>query len=489
MPRHTSKLNWTAAACLVLAAALVYSNSFNGIFQFDDRPSILEDQRLANFPTFAAHARSMIRPLTRLTFLIDRGLYGDRPAGYHLLNLLLHCGSGLLVFAIVAAAVRRVRSLSRDIPSPDASGGLDAVPFAAALLFVVHPLGTETVTYMSGRATGMAAFFFLLSVYLFVVATAPETNRRKRLLSHAAALLCFVLALLSKETAAALPLVLLLWQAVLGGDQFGEEAGRPGRAAAFGRSSRVLAPYWLLLVLLVGVASLIPRYAALARASLETRSLFENLLTQANAVAYALTLFVLPSRLNFDHDLPVHGSLFEWPAPLAVAILAAITVAAWWIARRAPLVAFGLAWFLACVLPTNSVVPRYDILSERNLYLPSIGLFMAAAATAAHAVAFLSPVRSRLARPAAAALLMLVAAVFAFETVRRNEIYGSEVAFWSDAARKSPLKARPHNNLGHAYLQAGEVELALVEFRRALALDSDNVTAQRNLRKAWLQRQ
>jgi protein O-mannosyl-transferase len=491
MARRAPHVDWIAAICLVGATALVYSNSFLGTFQFDDRPTILEDDRLASWRAFAGDAVGMIRPLVKLTFLVDRSLYGDHPAAYHLLNVLLHCGSGLLVFAIVSAAVRRIHT---------ASPSFDWIPFAAALLFLVHPVGTETVTYVSGRATGLSVFLYLLAVRLFIVATGPGKPRRVLFLWHGAALFCFFLALLSKEIAVTLPAVLLLWHVLLDRPHGAGQAERSGSDRAYALRHTdihthrpfplgVHAPYWVLLGLLVVAASLVPRYGELARASLDTRPLYDNLLTQANAVVFALTLFVLPPRLNFDHHLPLHHSLLQWPTPLSIALLGAMGAAAWWSARRAPLISLGLAWFLVCILPTNSVIPRYDVLSERNLYLPSIGIFLVATALVAHATAHLAPARRRSACVAVIGLLVLVSAALGTATYVRNRIYGDEAAFWSDAARKSPLKARPHNNLGHAYLEAGEADRALAHFRTALSLDRDSVTAQRNLRRAWLLKQ
>jgi hypothetical protein len=399
----------TAMLGLVIATILAYVNSFYATFQFDDRATILEDPRLAGFTAFFGQALHMIRPLLKLTFLIDRRLYDGNSAGYHLLNLLLHCASGLLVFAILSRALR---------PS--------WVPFWTALLFLLHPMATETVTYISGRATGLAAFLCLLSLYLFLRATEPGAPRAVFRWWYGGALLSFVMALLAKEVAVTLPCLLLLWHLVF----------RRG-------SLRLHVLFWAILFLFLGAAWWHPRYAYLARASLETRPLYDNLLTQANAVCYALSLFLVPSRLNFDHDLPVYHSVTQWPVLLSLALLGTLLAAALWSLRRAPLISFGILWFFICILPTNSLVPRYDILSERNLYLPSMGIYLAVAAVAA-----------RLPLSVTRLLCILVALGLLLSTVGRNRIYRNEVAFWSDAVRKSPGKSRIHNNLGYACFEA-----------------------------------
>jgi uncharacterized membrane protein YhaH (DUF805 family) len=460
-----------AAAALVAAAILAYFNGFSATFQFDDRAVILEDPRLAGPSVFLEQAGRMIRPLLKLTFLIDRHLYGDNPAGYHALNLLLHCGSVLLVFAILSLAARRARDAG--------ASTFRWVPFWAALLFAVHPIGTETVTYLSGRATGLAAIFTLLSAYLFLRATAPDTTGRSFLSYYTGAMAGYVLALLSKEVALTLPGLLLLWHLVFGADG----------AESRGRAIRLQAPIWIISLLFFGVAAWHPRYPALARASLEARPLWDNLVTQLNAVSYALSLFVFPSRLNFDHDLLVYHSILQWPIPLALALLAAMAAVAAWSARRTPLVSLGIWWFFLCLLPTNSLIPRYDILSERNLYLPSIGLFLAATAFSAGVVARCGRAWPRTVRIASGAVCVGVSIWLFAATVDRNRVYRDEIAFWSDAARKSPQKSRPHNNLGYAWMEAGNLDLALEEFRIALALDRNNATARQNLLRAWLLKQ
>ncbi len=334
-----------AAVVLIAGTILAYVNSFGTAFQFDDRATILQDSRLSSVSAFAGQASQMIRPMWKLSLLVDRRLYGHGPAGYHLLNLLLHCGTGLLLLGILERG-RLVRTGRAGVPpawgfhaiaSDNGTGGRDArdpsadgtsalLPFFTTLLFLLHPIATETVTYISGRATGMAAFFTLLSLYLFL--RAPESRRFA--VWYGGALLSFVVALLSKETAVVLPCLLLLWHMVF----------RPPGLRA--RAVRLHIPFWAILGGGLIAAAFHPRYTFLARASLETRPIYTNLLAQINAICHALTLYFLPTRLNFDHDLPVFSSLAQWPVPVCLALLAGMVGAALWNLRRRPFLAFGI---------------------------------------------------------------------------------------------------------------------------------------------------
>lgn len=465
---------------LLAMTILAYANAFSGTFQFDDFAAILEDRHLQDLPTFLSHLDHTVRPFLKLTFFIDRLLYGENPAGYHLLNLLLHLGSGLLLYRILSDALPRIE------PGRSPSEGLAALPFWTVLLFLVHPVGTETVTYLSGRATGLMAFFYLAALYLFVRSTEPRTDPAGSFLRYLAALLCFVLSLLSKETAITLPAALLLWEIVL--RRRGGAERRPARV-------RFHLPFWGILLLFLWIGLSHPRYSFLLRHSLGLRPLYENLLTQINTVTYALSLFVLPTQLNFDHDLSMYRSVLQWPTPLSLAILSGMTAAALLYARKVPFVAFGILWFFLHLVPTNSVLPRSDLLSERNLYLPSIGLFLAVVSLSiVLATRRTVPLEKRSARGlriapfgrrAVRSLPFLIAVFLLFSTVNRNAIYGDQVTFWSDAVRKSPHKARPRNNLGYAYYLAGDLDRAIVEFRIALSLDRDYPRAQENLLRAW----
>lgn len=460
-----------AIGLLLAAALLAYANAFTGAFQFDDTAVIFDDPRLADLATFGAQFDRTIRPLVKLTYLFDRTLYGDQPTGYHLLNLLFHLGSGLLLHGLLRSAVRTTATTQKLN-----SFGL---PFWGTLLFLIHPIGTETVTYISGRPTGMMTFFYLAALSLYLRATIDDKRRPWLTVPYWGAFACFALALLGKESAVTFPVVLLLWDLIV-------RKRPPGsNDSILRRRLPVWLPFWGVLILAAWAGWSNPRYAYLARHSLELRPFADNLLAQINVVAYALSLCAWPSRLTFDHDFPPYHSILAWPTPASLALLIGLLGIALLSVKRNPLVSVGLLWFFVTLSPTNSVIPRFDLLSERNLYLPSIGLFLAAVAFldgAAMTISNRLPKRARQALallPLAAALLLIVA------THNRNKVYADQVAFWSDAVSKSPGKARAHNNAGYAYYLAGDFDRAIDHFRTAITLNPDSDIARENLRLAW----
>jgi tetratricopeptide (TPR) repeat protein len=414
----------------------------------------------------------MIRPLLKATLLLDRLAWGLDPAGYHLLNLCLHLGSGLLLYAIVRQLVDEAN------PSPAATE-TSMVPLGVSLLFLVHPLGTETVTYLSGRATGLASFWYLAALLLYLRASRPDRAPQILSKAHVGAIGCFALALLSKETAITFPLALLLTEIV---------ARRTRGPALRTIVARLHTPFWAVLFVFLAAALMTPRYRVLLDQALNTRPFYEHLVSQLNVIGYAATLVVAPSRMNFDHDFPHYTSVLAWPTPIALALIIGLVALAIGRARAQPLLAFGIGWFFLQLLATNSVLQRADLLSERNLYLPAAGLFLALVsawfALEKQIVDRVSEPRGPV-RQGLGVLSIVVVALFLSATVARNAIYSDAVVFWTDAVNKSPAKPRPHVNLGHAYVFAGDLPRAIDQFRIALALDPDNPAAQNGLRAAW----
>ncbi|HYS12547.1 MAG TPA: tetratricopeptide repeat protein, partial [Burkholderiaceae bacterium] len=425
-----------------------------------DSASIVRDTAYGSGEDFWADLPERIRPLTRLSFFLDRLAFGLEPAGYHLQNLLLHTGCGLLLYSIIARA--RL--------------GPPGLAFWSALFFLVHPIACETVTYVSGRASGLSAFLLLLALALYTRATPGTDGSAIRPLTYAAALAAFALALGAKETAAALPLLLLAWDAIV-------------RRAAAGAPRdwyfRNHLPFWgVLAVAILAALLLVPRYRELAAFSLALRAPWENLWVQCKPLAFALVLYARPAWLNVDHAL-APAPLSDPLAWVAAGALAALLTTAILIARRLPAVTLGVIWFFVTALPANGPIARSDLLSERNLYLPCMGLAIAAAGLlCALIAAWPKPTQAWAGLAFRVAALGMVA-YLGSATVQRNSLWASPLALWTDAVTKSPLNSRAHNNLGFALERQGDLDGAIREYRRALDLDANDAQAGRNLQRAW----
>lgn len=434
----------TAPAVLTVAVLLAYFNALTGVFQFDDYNVIVQNPAVHSL---AAWFDSMpgIRPLLKFSYALNWTLHSG-PFGFHLFNVVVHAINAVLVYRLLRALIEQ-RTEAR------------WAAFVGALLFALHPVQTEAVTYISGRSVCLMALFYLCSVLTWLRADGQAQPAAWRALSAG----LFGAALLVKETAVTLPFALLLLDAVGSRRRF-----------TVGQMLRRQAWHGLVLggSLLVIAAS--PTYRHLLEVSLSARGMLDNLLTQAHAVFYLAGQLFLPWRMNIDPELPV--LLAVTPALiLQMAVIVAFIVFGLCNLQRYPWPAFAILWFFIHLLPTNSLLPRLDVANDRQLYLASIGVFFAAGISVQNLMRHAN--RGRL--PMTVAGLVLLGLGVA--TAQRNQIYGSEVAFWEDALMKSPGKPRVANNLGYAYQQAGRLAEAKLAYQQAIELDPDYWKARINL--------
>ena len=429
---------WVPYAVIAAGVAAAYANAFGASFQFDDWNVIVDESRVR---TLAAFWDSMpgIRPLLKFSYAVNH-VIASGPAGFHAANVLIHLANACLVFMLFARATTRF------------------VALVGALVFALHPVQTEAVTYVSGRSTSLMAFFALASLLAWVVG-------RARWVSAA----LFAAALLVKETAAVLPLGLLL--VGRGHSPFSCRAVDRG---ALREKGEWPLPHLAVLGAAGIAAALSPTYRHLFATSVDVRSIGVNLLTQAHAVVYLMGQLVRLDHLNAD---PMLAVIDTWTPRIAADVAIIVGLIALGIAsiRRRPTIAFGILWFFVWLLPTNSILPRLDVANDRQLYLALVG--------PAWLVAFAV---GKLAAKRGPALLLAAALVLAIglgaATHQRNRVYADEIVFWEDVARKSPGNGRAFNNLGYAYAQASRSNDAEAALRRALALDPQNVRAAVNLR-------
>jgi tetratricopeptide (TPR) repeat protein len=427
------------------AVAVVYLNSFRGVFQFDDYNVIVDNGGVHTWGAFLAGLPRGIRPLLKFTYTLNwtsgLGLFG-----FHLVNVGLHAANAVMLFF-----------LATRIGGPPVSRFAALLP---ALLFAVHPVQTEAVTYISGRSVSLMAFFYLGSLLAYL----RGRERGGRFLQYVASPILFFLAAASKEVALTLPFALILCEAA--------RRERDGWKEAL----RAQAVHWGLLAALAVFLFAHAGYARLIEACFGIRGAVANLLTQVHGIGYLLSRLAMPYAMNIDPDLPVFspGS----PVPLPEALLLAALLAAGIVGlKNRSMAGFGILWFFLHLLPTNSFIPRLDVANDRQLYLPSWGLFLALAAG-------VDLLREKLgARRVTAVAAVLVVALGAL-TVSRNTVYRSEVALWEDSARKSPGKARAWNNLGYAYQQAGRFRDAEAAYLRSLRIDPGYALARGNLEQS-----
>ncbi|MEW6720774.1 MAG: tetratricopeptide repeat protein [Thermodesulfobacteriota bacterium] len=440
-----NRKGWAGTAALLGGVAVAYANSLSGSFQYDDFNVIVDNPSVHSLRAWLSGAAGGIRPLLKLSYALNRTV-GTGPFGFHLVNTAVHAANVCLVYALSRRILPARNGTQAD--------GIAPGPFIAALLFALHPIQTEAVTYVSGRSMSLMAFFYLASLLCYV--RGVEENDRARIYFASPSL--FLLALLTRETAATLPAALLLW-----------ETAAPGRRAVFRESARRQSVHWALLACAAAWFLLHPAYGKIWGARIVSGDMAGAAIAQVRGVSYLLSRLAMAHRLSIDPDIAVPGAwtLLTGAEGVLLLSLAAAGVAAW---RRFPAVAFGILWFFLHLAPAYSFIRRLDVASERHLYLACWGIFLAVGAWA-------GTLRTAHWVPVA----VLGGILLTVLTIARNHEYRSEVALWEKEVRLFPANPRARNNLGYAYQQAGRREDAIGCYREALRLDPGHRRARGNL--------
>jgi hypothetical protein len=463
----------------LLLALVAYSNSFSGAFVFDDIQHVRDNARIRDLGALLSwngYLPLRHRYVGYLTFALNYALGKLDVADYHIVNFCIHVVTAALAYALVVLSFRTPR-LRTSALAPSSQ----AIAFFAAALFATHPIQTQAVTYVVQRFTSLAALLYLLAVVLFLrwrlYRDVGGASRTTRALLYSGVLVSAVLSMKTKEIAFTLPLAVILCEV-----SFFEPAAWRKRLFLLPiAATMVVIPLAYLGGLPVDSAAGTSAGVAEATRVQTTISRLDYLLTQAPVLLTYLRLVAWPTGQNLDHDFPVAHGLFE-PRVIGAGIaLLAIAALAGVLYRRTAseratvepawrLVAFGIAWFFLALTVESSIVPIVDVINEHRVYLPAVGVFAGVGTALALAMRHIHARSTARALVASAAILSIVLAIAA---IRRNRVWANDIALWSDAARKSPNKARPHLNLGTALAVAGRLDDGARELRRAVEIEPD----------------
>ena len=446
---------WTvpAALVIVIAVAAAYSNSFSGPFIFDDIAAIQKNRTLRSLRTAEVlvppgETTVARRPLTNLSFAVNYAIGGFAVRSYHAGNLLIHLLAALTLFGIVRRTLLLPALRGR---FGGASTGLAA---AAALIWALHPLQTESVTYIVQRAESLMGLCYLLTLYAVIRGASSERPGPW----YAGAVAVCALGMGAKEVMATAPLIVLLYDRAFLSGTFRETFRRRG-ALYLG-----LAATWAVLAAMM----LLGKAAGGAGFGLDVGP-WEYARTQPGVILRYLGLSFWPSPLCFDYCWPIAASVWQ-NLPAAIAI-AALLAASLWALCRAPVLGFFGAWFFLVLAPSSSFLPiPTEVAAEHRMYLP-----LAAPAVAMVIAAYLAAERlsrRRLAVGILAFLALCAAAGLGALTYQRNAQYRSEISIWEDATHKRPENARAWSALGRAYDDASRYEDAIRVCDRALAVEA-----------------
>ncbi len=479
-----------APAVLVLLGLFAWHNTLENGFVYDDEANIVQNEAIRSLTplwkffhpssssTDAKMNAGIWRPLTRLVWALDYRIGGLDPRPYHATNLLLHLLNALLVFRLVGLFVARRRDGQDDCGVSTAGhrgpalspGSGSLVPFASALVFLLHPVQVEAVAWVNGLSNLLFAFFCLSAFILYIhyrrfrqgregVPSENAPGGRSLALSwprYGASLGLYALGLLSKETAVVLPVLLLSYSWLF---------ERGSNARRFRVPWLALAPY---VGLTLGFLAL--RYAVLGNATLTGNwagGTIPLALTMLKAFAIYVRLTVFPHPLSLEYLFAVKTAV-DVEVLWGAALLGGLCFAVFHLRGRNPRLSLAGLLFFVPLLPASNIFPIETVLNERFLYLSLIGWGLLVGEALAWATPSRAPAPARI---IAVCIFAGVCAAYVLGTIARNETWKDTYSLASANLKTCPQSSRLHYAMGQALAERGEWMEAVREYRMVLAIE------------------
>ena len=426
---------------LIVAGLLAYANSLSSPFLLDDEESIVRNSHLTSLwplsQSLGAPPQSSFagRPLASLSLAISHAAGGLSPPAFRIWNLAFLIATALALAVVISVTMRRAQH-------PDA----DTFAIAAALLWLLHPLNSEVVNYVTQRTESMMGLCYLLTLY--AAAKAVDEPERTRQWTIAAVIACAA-GMAVKESMVTAPLMVLLYDAVFGAGSI--RAALRKRGAMYAG----LAATWGL-VFYLNIDG--PRSGSAGFAT--ATSPLTYLLNQGGMIVTYLRLTLWPVPLIADYGrTPPIAFAEALPAVIVIVVLAAAVTFAW---PRRRIVAFLGTWFFVTLAPTSSVIPiATEVGAERRMYLPLMALV----------VLVLMAIRTAFHRERVTiAIAAVVSVALGVVTVARNRDYRDHIGLWQQVVTNRP-HGRAHYNLAVALRAAGRADEAMQHYR--LAVDDE----------------
>ena len=474
--------------CLIVILCLVaYFNSLFNQFTYDDNVIIVDNylfRNLENLPrlfgsAYFNYAQELTyRPIVTISYLVDYVIWGLRPFGYHLTNLLLHILTAITVYSLLKIIVRDayMRPLR------------NYIAFWGAILFSVHPVNTEAVNAIAFREDLIATLFYLLGLLFYIKSSVGNAYMRPlRILS----VLCYLIAMFAKEMAVTLIIVILMYDVLMSSKPVGDTY-----VGCLQNIKKNIGKYTLYCIALIFY--LIVRFIILKNPDEGTvkyigENFFVNVLTMIKILGSYLLQMLIPIGLSADYTIRPIESPFNLSFLISLTGIVAIILIGIIFRKKNPIISFFIFFFFIGLLPVMNFIPISNPRADRYLYLVSI-LYCAILS-----MSIVGAVRNRFADKVGngrdrslrifrsgkelviPVLMGIIVIFYIILTIQRNRIWRDDITLWEDTLKKYPNSKRANANLGREYLKKGELNLALEKLQKAVALEENNYMAYVNL--------
>lgn len=463
-----------ACVLVFIVAFMVYANTLQGDFIWDDEYLILNNTQIKSFShlpnvfkTYVGYGSENInnfyRPVQEISNMIDWFLWGKVPFGFHLTNTILHALVAVLVFLFLFY-------LAGDI----------FIAGIASLLWAVHPVHTEGVAYIAGRADSLYSLFMLLSLVLFVIFVNGTKEKKKILGAYLFSLICFILSLLSKEIVLTMPVLIFLYLFYF--------LRKTEHNNVYKKLRWSWAPYAVIVVVYGFLRKSVLDFSDIAPQSVFVKiPLGYRLVTFFRTVVIYFKLLIWPTDLHMERTLEISNSIFEPSAIFAMLIIGLLVWGLIKTYKKNRLISFGIAWFFVNLFPVSNIIPINSFLAEHWIYMASMGIFLMVAVGAAYIYREKLP-RGPVFRISYIGLLAIIIALYGRAAMIRNLDWKDEISFFNSTLKYHPRNARLYLNLGNTYYEKGQLDEAIAQYRKSIEINPKYAVAYGNIASANLHR-
>ena len=458
---HKPEKNYYAYFIVIIFVLgfIIYSNILHSPLELDDASLLEKSQLIHNNSVFIKFNQP--RYIGLITFALNYRIHKLDVFGYHLINIIIHIMNAVVVFLIAKKIFAIAGQDSRKNISFYA-------PFITALIFLVHPVQTQAVTYISQRFTSLAALFAMISILLYLEFRTREPREYSLLIFS---IVCALAAYKTKENTAALLLIIIAIELI-----FFRRSSVPVKQKLL-----YLVPYFLLLgVIAISFTGVqhqfdkIREQVEIKSKQTESISRLQYLMTEFRVVVTYMRLLVLPVHQSIDYYFELSQSMFEMSTLLSFCVILLFLLIAILSASEFPVSSFGILWFFIFLIVESSVIPIADVIFEHRIYLPSVGLIIAL-------IYFLYRIIPQRAWKILTIALGAVIVTLSIAAYARNEVWKDRVELWGDAVKKFPENPRAHLNLGISLAEKGRDEEAIKELETGLLNDKSSAMARSDL--------
>ncbi|HET6514936.1 MAG TPA: tetratricopeptide repeat protein [Thermodesulfovibrionales bacterium] len=452
---------------IVISIAVHFNSLFNG-FVFDDTSQVLNNPWLkspkfipkiftSNVWGFEGRETSYYRPMTHIIYMVTASVFGFNPWGFHLVNVLFHTGTSILLFLIGS------RVLKQDI-SPSNSF-LIFPPFVAAVLFSVHPIHTEAVAWIAGMPDLSSTFFVLGSFYLYIRASDNVSSSLNP--SYLFSVALFFLAALSKEPALTLPIILVAYD-------------RASRNVNMTFSSYV--KRYALYFISVCAYFIMRSYALKGFAPIKEHLEMSHVINVFPLFTKYLQKLILPLNLSVCYVIKPIDSIFGFRAMISLLVTIVFLFLVLFSYKKNKIAFFAFCCLILPLLPSFYIpaLGKSGVFAERYLYLPSFGFVMLLSLLIPYAL------KKKVAARIVSSVVALLIIIYSIGSIYRNNIWRNNYALWMDTIKKAPGAALPHFNLGNELLAQNRIDEAIEQYRISIYIEPEKWDAHDNLGIAYV---